>query len=339
MRSIYSIKNNDRGLFSTARRSNGIFNPSISKYINFAFMKKWLFTLLVFNIATSFAQTVSISDFFEYNLFNAGVYVTAGNGYATGNNELGDLEKGMRFNAQTGLPNSNGYLTNVLAWIPFKSNNSGTGQFTVKIYEFATIDSLGALLGSQTYTLQNLDTVTDNYSYIGGPLALGGKPYNLDVAFSNPVAIPSSKDILVMIELPTAPGDNIGIMSNLNGDFPLASSHSFEVQADGTLVNLHDAWQNQLDVAMAIFPVINLTNSIEEHVINCEVFPNPTSQKLYFSTAEDIELITIYAPDGKLLGTTQSSSIDVSYLQQGAYLYALTTKSGGVSKGNFLKID
>jgi hypothetical protein len=302
-------------------------------------MKKLITTLLLLNIATSSAQTVSISDFFEYNLFNAGVYVTAGNGYATGNNELGDLEKGMRFNAQTGLPNSNGYLTNVLAWIPFKSNNSGTGQFTVKIYEFATIDSLGALLGQQTYALQNLDTVTDNYYYLGGPLALGGKPYNVDVAFSNPIAIPSSKDILVMIELPTTPGDNIGIMSNLNGDFPLAASHSFEVQADGTLVNLHDAWLNQLDVAMAIFPVINLTNSIVEQVIHCEVFPNPTSSTLYFSAAEDIEQVTIHALDGKLIGTTQTASIDVSYLQQGAYYYALTTKSGGVVKGNFLKID
>jgi hypothetical protein len=302
-------------------------------------MKKLITTLLLLNIATSSAQTVSISDFFEYNLFNAGVYVTAGNGYATGNNELGDLEKGMRFNAQTGLPNSNGYLTNVLAWIPLKSNNSGTGQFTVKIYEFATIDSLGALLGQQTYALQNLDTVTDNYYYLGGPLALGGKPYNVDVAFSNPIAIPSSKDILVMIELPTTPGDNIGIMSNLNGDFPLAASHSFEVQADGTLVNLHDAWLNQLDVAMAIFPVINLTNSIVEQVIHCEVFPNPTSSTLYFSAAEDIEQVTIHALDGKLIGTTQTASIDVSYLQQGAYYYALTTKSGGVVKGNFLKID
>jgi hypothetical protein len=28
MRSIYSIKSNDRGLLSTARRFNGIFNPS-----------------------------------------------------------------------------------------------------------------------------------------------------------------------------------------------------------------------------------------------------------------------------------------------------------------------
>jgi hypothetical protein len=27
MRSIYSIKSNDRGLLSTARRSKGIFNP------------------------------------------------------------------------------------------------------------------------------------------------------------------------------------------------------------------------------------------------------------------------------------------------------------------------
>jgi hypothetical protein len=28
MRSIYSIKSNDRGLLSTARRFNGIYNPS-----------------------------------------------------------------------------------------------------------------------------------------------------------------------------------------------------------------------------------------------------------------------------------------------------------------------
>lgn len=161
----------------------------------------------------------------------------------------------------------------------------------------------------------------------------------MDVVFSNPVAIPSSKDILVMIELPTTPGDNIGIMSNLNGNFPLAASHSFEVQADGTLVNLHDAWLNQLDVAMAIFPVINLTNSIEEQDIHCEAFPNPTSETLYFSAAEDIEQVTIHALDGKLIGTSQTSSIDVSYLQQGAYYFALTTKSGGVVKGNFLKID
>ena len=90
---------------------------------------------------------------------------------------------------------------------------------------------------------------------------------------------------------------------------------------------------------MAIFPVINLTNSIEEQFIHCEVFPNPTSETLYFNTAEDVEQITIHALDGRLLGTTLTSSIDVSYLQQGAYYFALTTKSGGVVKGNFLKID
>lgn len=302
-------------------------------------MKHLLSIILSLQLQYLSAQNFYVSNFFNYNLFNAGVYVTAGNGYATGNNELGDLEKGMRFNTQTGLPNSNGYITNVLAWIPYKSNASGTGQLTVKIYEFGSLDSLGALLGSQAFALQNLDTVTDNYSYLGGPLALGGKPYNVDITFSNPVAIPNSKDFLVMIELPTTQGDNIGIMSNLNGDFPLASSHSFEVKADTTLVNLHDSWQGQLDVAMAIFPVINLTNGIQSKEIVCSVYPNPTQKELYFHTTEAIDEIKIHSLDGKLMFRTDTPLLNVTQLQAGFYYYTLTTKTGGVKKGSFQKID
>jgi hypothetical protein len=307
--------------------------------IKFAPMKKLLCALVLIVCSTAKGQTDTVSDFLMYNLFNGAIYRTMSNGYATGNNELGDLEKGMRFNSLTGITSNNGYVTNVLAWIPYMSNNSGTGQITAKIYEFASVDSLGPLLGSQPLLLNNLDTNTVNYQYIDGALAQGGRPYNVNIIFSNPVAIPPSHDFLVMIQLPTTTGDSIAIISNINGDFAYAATHTFEVKADNSLINFHDSWQEEMDVALAIYPVITYTNSLATNEISCTVYPNPTTNKLYFQTDSEIASIIIKSVDGKTVASDSSNSISVNQLQTGIYLYSVLTVSGQIATGSFSKIN
>jgi hypothetical protein len=111
------------------------------------------------------------------------------------------------------------------------------------------------------------------------------------------------------------------------------------VKADNSLINFHDSWQEEMDVALAIYPVITYTNSLATNEISCTVYPNPTTNKLYFQTDSEIASIIIKSVDGKTVASDSSNSISVNQLQAGIYLYSVLTVSGQIATGSFSKIN
>jgi len=78
--------------------------------------------------------------------------------------------------------------------------------------------------------------------------------------------------------------------------------------------------------------------SIDElNALNVSVYPNPANDVLNISSTEAIESVNIFGFDGKLVSTSNSSSVNVSSLNAGMYIYVVNTVSGKSVKGNFSK--
>jgi hypothetical protein len=286
-------------------------------------MKK---TLLAF--ATVFA-TVSLNAQDTLTEFFTGTptfyTVTNNGGYVTGNNTYGDLSKGMRYNWENGMTGG-GTLNSVLFSIPAKLDD-GTGSVTVKVYAYSVTDTLGAILGSVTVPLSAIDTTVAGFSMAEG------MPYNVTATFSSPITVPG--DIIVMVDLPT--GSNAAVIpSNTDGDFALASTHTFEIWSNNTVHDFTSAWG--LDIAMPIFLAGNLTLGIAENdMIEAAAYPNPATDVLNIKASEAIATVTVMTLDGKIVSTVNTASVNVADLTAGIYLYEAVTVSGKVARGNFAK--
>jgi hypothetical protein len=75
----------------------------------------------------------------------------------------------------------------------------------------------------------------------------------------------------------------------------------------------------------------------ENELISASVYPNPATEVLNIKMNEEVTSVVITALDGKTVATTTSASINISALNSGIYLYTITSVSGKVAKGNFVK--
>ena len=297
-------------------------------------MKKILLSLgVVLTSIAANAQVDTLTEFFTGTPTIYGAAVADGGGYVTGNNGYGDLAKGMRFNNQNGLMNG-GSITNVLLWAPIINNNGGS--FTVSIHEFSSTTSLGAILGSVTIPLSQVDTTLAT-----GYALAGGLPYNVNATFSMPVAIPASKDVVVMVYLPTVTGDTIALVSNTSGDWANAATHTFELWSDLTVHDFASAWGGGVNVAMAIFPVVNFVVGVNENTFTASVYPNPASDVLNINVNANATSVSIMGMDGKVISTesvnSNSIAVNVSDLVAGVYFYEVVAENGTVVRNTFVK--
>lgn len=85
---------------------------------------------------------------------------------------------------------------------------------------------------------------------------------------------------------------------------------------------------------------INITkvqsSSLDENAIISIAYPNPASDELNFKVNGKISSITINTLDGRVVKNSTLSTIDVSTLSPGMYIYNVNV-DGKVAKGNFVK--
>lgn len=290
-------------------------------------MKKLLLSLTLFAGFTATAQVDTLSEFFTGT---PALYLAQPGGYLTGTNGYGDLSKAMRFNNQTGVT-SGGTITSVLACIPVKNVGNPNTVITATIRNFADTNNYGSIIGTSTITLGAIDTSAAAYG------TAAGRPYNVVFNFASAVAIPASNDFMVVITVPNSANDSIAILSNSAGDFGLAYTHSFEEWNPSEVHSFGHAYGGGANIALAIYPVVNFTNSIEENITTASVYPNPVNDVVNFEVSEEIASIVITSLDGKVIATTTNTTLNVSDFNSGMYLYTLNTVSGKVANGSFTK--
>lgn len=295
-------------------------------------MKKILLSIGVVLTSISLnAQVDTLTEFFTGNptIYNAAT--ADGGGYVAGNNGYGDLAKMQLFDATHGVT-SGGSITNLLLWAPIKD---GTGTFRAVIWA-NNAGAPGAELGTVTINLATVDTVTANTMI--AEMAVG---YNISANFATAVAVPANGSFWAGIVLPTVAGDTIALVSTIDPSFTDALTHTGEFWSDNSFHTFGDPNNWGLDIALAIFPVVNFVAGVNENTISASVYPNPASDVLNIKLTENATSVSIIGMDGKVISIESVNSnlvaVNVSNLVSGVYFYEVVAENGTVVRNTFVK--
>lgn len=120
-------------------------------------------------------------------------------------------------------------------------------------------------------------------------------------------------------------------------------SYSFDIssmaagQASVYLIFRHHNCTDENFILLDDIVVTNGGLGVEENTISSSVYPNPATDVLNISIGEETTSFTLYTTEGKVAATSAGTSVDVSALNAGMYIYEAVTVSGKVARGNFAK--
>lgn len=282
----------------------------------------------------SIAQVDTLTSHFTGNptLYVPDAVNPQDSGYVTGNNAFGDLAKMQLFDGTYGVT-SGGTITGVLLGVPVK--NDAGGSFQVAIWGDNAGQPANPLtpLAVQNVTLASVDT-----SAAGFAIANGTVFYNVAVSFASAVNIPAGNKFWAGVVLPTGANEIALFSTNMQTNpFADADTHAGEFWSNGTFHTFGDTQNWGANLALAIYPVVNLVVGMEENVIEASVYPNPANEVLNIKATEDVTSINVFTAEGKVVATSTAASVNVAELNSGMYIYEAVTVSGKVARGNFFK--
>jgi hypothetical protein len=244
------------------------------------------------------------------------------------------------------------------------TNSPGWGQ---GIY---TVETTGAYAGNQYGKMKTIfdpttagliqwpsDTIAGFIQqYIPGPVS-NPASWTLNYAYQNITMAGDSAVVIVQVydTLTADPNDDVvmygaaGVYSGSTTGWTTESLPLQEFTAAGYTANAYlfiasssigflfgtgngypmsELWLDAISISTSA-GVIELSS-------NLKVYPNPANDVLNISANGEISSVVISTLDGKVVQTTNDTSIDVSDLTSGMYIYQVTV-NGKVSTGNFVK--
>lgn len=264
---------------------------------------------------------------------NPTIYSVLGGGYVGGHNTYGDISKMQKFDQTYGVSDF-GTITGILFWFGHAEGDT-THTFNANIWD-DNAGVPGTVIGSETVPYAAIDTSVA-YS-IGGYTEVG---YNTVSTFSNPVNIPSNKTFWAGIGITYAAGDSVGLVTSADGEFTDAITHTFEEWSDNSFHTFNDGTNStwQLDVALAIFPVMDFVVNVDGNdpygVKLYNNYPNPanTETSVMFDLARDMQVTlsvfdvtgrqVIHKDAGMMSAGKRRIDLNVSDLPAGVYSYTL----------------
>ena len=188
--------------------------------------------------ATSYMACGDSLTYYSLNTATVGT-----NGYLTGNNKYGDLEKGMLIK-HTGSGNVTGVIVMVV-----KKGTAGTGTCAVNIYSKGADNLPGTLLG--TSVPKTLSTITTNTN-----------------TFTFSPAIAVTGDFFANVVLPTVAGDTIIVIST-KGTCQGPDSVSVDKASDNSFMYMKTGWNFNGD--LAIWPIVESGSVASTYPVNFSV--------------------------------------------------------------------
>lgn len=301
--------------------------------------KIYLFVAAAFVGATSFGQTTTtITSHFEQALTTSppslGLYSwQSGNGYVSGTNAYGDLGALQLFDNGSGVTGA-GTIDSLKIMIRQKTNTTGTASVVFGVWE-NNGGNPGTLLASQTVNLTDIDTSQAGYQLIGFDGTSAKGLYNVGVGFATPVAIPANNSFFagVMYPLTASAGDTIAILTTTDGTF-VDTVHAGVMSSTGSFYMYSN---DGIKIENAIFPTITVASVNVADVIKAQtrLYPNPATDVVNIdfgsSTVKQVNVLNL---NGQLvLNNTVdngTSSLDVSNLDSGLYIYQAVDAEGAV---------
>lgn len=169
--------------------------------------------------------------------------LAAGDGYLTGNNKYGDLEKGMLVKNTI-----NGNLTGVIVGL-IKKGTLGTNSIAVNVYSKGADNLPGTLLGtSQPKVLSSITGAWNTFT------------------FATPIAV--TGDFFATLTLPTTAGDTIILLST-KGTCMGPDSSAVEKWSDNSFGYMKSSWGFNGD--LAIYSIIESGSAATTYPVNFSV--------------------------------------------------------------------
>lgn len=248
-------------------------------------------------------------------------------GFIAGTNAYGDLSKMQLFDGTHGVTNG-GTITG-LAYLTVAKVDGG-GSITAAIWSDNNGTPVALPIATKSVTLASVDTTA------AGMMALGdGSLYNNIVMFTTPVAIPAGNKFWAGFVLPTGSSDLFALA--IYYPFADALTHTGEYWSDATFHTFGDPNNWDLTAAVAVYPIVNFTLGVGENVISANVYPNPAAEIINIETTEGVASIVVTTMDGKVVTTATTSQVSVAGLEAGMYNYTITTSTGKIGNGKFVK--
>lgn len=250
----------------------------------------WLFTLTIAN-----AQVTDTLGFQTYSQGTSTTYASPNGGFAFGNNGYEDRAK-----AQTFFHDKSFVLRKVLlkfGAVSYTSNNDSSSIIRINIYNN---------FGSGITTTGAIDSIAPSeirasFDILISEIMSGSVFTEVDFSASQ-LVITDRFSVGIDVTF-LAPGDTVGLESTTDGDAALRQN-SWEQTANGGWITILNTNSWDLDVDLAIFPVIDEDDpaGIEENNASIAVYPNPTdglfAAQLPFYGEWHAE---IFASDGRLI--------------------------------------
>ncbi len=245
------------------------------------------------------------------------VYITQENGFVTGNNEFGDLAKANFYNI-----NENTYITGVLFEFAYGTGSGSSIEFAIWNSGGAN-NSPGSKIAFKTLPLEDIidDAANELFTYI---------------EFSPPVLV--NNPFYAGVLLPTTTGDSLVIWSNNNGETQPGIAWELWNTNEWFAINSNDSWG--LNIAMAIYPIVQNTLSINESSESkvLDIFPNPSTGQFSIDFSKQLNQtieLKIYNATGNCI-LNQSfekweESIDFNISDFPAGVYTVRLFDGGQS--------
>lgn len=122
-------------------------------------------------------------------------------------------------------------------------------------------------------------------------------------------------------------GSELGIESNINFKMP------YETVSQSLNCAIKD--NVELSICAGSCESYVFIKDVADNIL--EIYPNPTSNILYFKSDKQIEMIELFDLRGKSILSTNSKRIQTSSLPEGVYLYLIRLSDGEVISGKFIK--
>jgi hypothetical protein len=268
---------------------------------------------------------------------------SSGSGYVAGNNNYGDKVKAQAFVIPSAYPYA---IEEVLIWFGAKQHNSGNpnSKMVVKVQNMngTGTNNVGTgqpapgttIAGSSVdLLLTDVDTTAGNINVI---------------AFPGPIAV--AMDYAISVDLTTLSAtDTIGIVTTADGDAGGADL-SWEQWSDNTWHSFLHTGNWELDIDMAIFPVVDMNAASVEDMgftNGIKLFqnqPNPFNDvtTVNYELAENNEVtLLVYDLTGKMVAQINageqiagkhSINLNAADFAQGTYYFVLKAGKTGIAR-------
>ncbi len=222
--------------------------------------------------------------------------------------------------AEVSLEGNGSQVSDASGMVNFVDIEAGTYTYTSTKEGYETVDgSITVVDGDVSESVEMIPIIyyySINFTVIDGSTSLDGA------------------DITINGETQTTNATGLAVFSNMeDGSYTYTVSlNGFEAYDDQVIVNGED-----VDVEVNLV-IDGLVNQVATSLI---VYPNPASEIINISLDREIENISIYSIDGKLLNSynikNPQCQIDVSNYEKGMYLLRIVTSDYMISKNVVIK--